>query len=82
MDVRLFSTRPTTGSMRVSAREVTLPGQIPAFRFAWDHSTGLNGDVLHLTLTATQDAPEGRVFQVFVNLNGYNNNWAGGAATE
>ncbi len=82
VDVRLFSTRPTTGSMRVSAREVTLPGQIPAFRFAWDHSTGLNGDVLHLTLTATQDAPEGRVFQVFVNLNGYNNNWAGGAATE
>ena len=82
VDVRLFSTRATSGSMRVSAREVAVAGQAPAFRFSWDRVTGTNGDLLHLTITATAEAPEGRVFQVITTLNGYNNNWVGAAATE
>lgn len=82
IDVSLFSTAPTQGAWRVSARELTFDGESSAFSFRWDRSTGFNGDVLHLTITARDEAPEGRTFTITSSLGRVNTDWVGAVATE
>lgn len=82
IDVSLFSTAPTRGTWRVSARELNFDGAAPAFSFRWDHTAGFNGDVLHLTVTARDEAPEGRAFQIVSTLDRVTTDWVGALATE
>jgi hypothetical protein len=82
IDVSLFSTAPTSGAWRVSARELVFDGASAAFAFRWDRTSGVNGDVLHLTITARDEAPEGRAFTVSSSLGRVNTDWVGAVATE
>ncbi len=82
IDVRLFSTAPTRGPWRVAARETPVPGAAPALRFSWDRASGVNGDVLHLTISARDDATDGRVFEVISSLDGVTTSWVGAVVTE
>ena len=52
IDVEIFSDAPTNGNVFVSAQAFTRTGNAPVTT-TFDKSVGLNGDVLHLTLTST-----------------------------
>lgn len=82
IDVSLFSTAPTGAAWRVSAREQLFDGASSAFTFRWDRNTGGNGDVLHLTITARDEAPEGRTFTINSTLGRVSTDWVGAVATE
>ena len=81
LDVQLFSTAPTRGEWRVAAREMTFRGESPAFNFRWDRASGFNGDVLHLTITARDDAPLGRTFKITSSLGYSSTEWVGALTT-
>lgn len=81
VDVRLFSTGPTRGPWRVMAREASADGR-SALAFSWNRSSGSNGDVLHLTITATEEVPDGRVFEVVSVLNRASTSWVGAVVTK
>jgi hypothetical protein len=48
IDVQLFSDAPTSGPWTVSAENSSMT---PSLGFAFDKTTGMNGDTLHLTIT-------------------------------
>src|SRR5262249_52428272 len=52
IDVELFSDAPTNGNIIVSAQAFTRTGVAPV-TITLDKTAGLNGDVLHATLTST-----------------------------
>ncbi len=57
IDVRLISDGATSGPWTVSAAESF--GSNFGLQFSWDRTTGQNGDVLHLTITAPKAIPTG-----------------------
>ncbi len=81
IDVQLFSDAPTTGPWSVVAEDL-LAKQfgIPAtLSFAWDKTTGQNGDTLHLTITVTGASllAGGHAFLITSTLNGRIALWSG-----
>jgi hypothetical protein len=53
IEVDLYSDRPTAGPWTVQAQDSqALAGGLPVLSFAWDASSGQNGQKLHLTITA------------------------------
>ena len=60
ISVNLFSDAPTSGPWTVAALDYAqLRGGTPALSFAFDHTTGQNGTVLKLTITAVSAAQQG-----------------------
>jgi hypothetical protein len=57
VDVQLLSDGPTTAPWTVSTQLLGGSG----FTFSFDRSTGQNGDVLHLSITAPSTAQQGTV---------------------
>ena len=70
IDVQLLSEAATSGAWTVSTRLVGSSG----FTFALDRTTGLNGDVLHLTVTAPS-TPSQDVVVVFSTLDQRQSFW-------
>jgi len=60
VDVFLFSDRPTGGPWNVTAREVPmLRTNAEALTLALDRTSGVNGEKVHLTITANQEVSNG-----------------------
>jgi len=55
IDVQLWSDADTSGPWKVSAVDVLAQRMLgaPTLSFAWDRTQGQNGEILHLTITAT-----------------------------
>ncbi|GAC1545770.1 MAG: hypothetical protein NVS3B10_09830 [Polyangiales bacterium] len=77
IDVQLFSDAPTSGPWDVSAKE-SRGGT--TLSFAWDKTSGSNGDVLHLTITADAAAPTGTTFEILSVLGAASSQWVGAVA--
>jgi hypothetical protein len=84
IEVDLFSDGATTGPWTVTAADVlsTYYGSygIPAsLSFAWDRTSGVNGEKLHLTITVTQASivGNGHAFMITSTLNGRVAVWPG-----
>ena len=76
IDVRLLSDAPTSGPWKVTA--VTVSESAPSLGFSFDRNTGVNGDVLKLTITAkSKGGFGGTVFQLRSTLGGKTNYWMG-----
>lgn len=73
IEVQLFSDGPTSGPWTVSAK--IAPGSPPNATFAFDRTTGQNGEKLHLTVTAT--AAGTTAFIVTSTLGTRHTFWAG-----
>ena len=54
IELDLFSDAATTGPWTVSARDFTVPPQMPIVTFSFDKTSGQNGDKIHLTITPLQ----------------------------
>lgn len=74
IDVQLFSDGPTAGPFDVAAKE-SQGGT--SLSFAWDKTSGQNGDVLHLTISAVAAAPGGTTFELEASLGGASSQWVG-----
>ncbi len=57
IEIQLFSNRPTSDNWTVSAQDLSWSGQ-QYLSFSWDSTTGSNGTVLHLTITANAADPD------------------------
>ena len=79
IDVQLFSDGPTSGPFEVSAVE-SKGGT--TLSFTWDKTDGLNGDVLHLTITATSAAPAGTTFEISTLLGTSSSQFVGAVAND
>jgi hypothetical protein len=76
IDVRLLSDAPTTEAWTVEA--ATAIETKPTLKFEFDRSTGVNGDVLKLTITAlARGTFGGSVFKVTSKLGTTKNIWMG-----
>ena len=76
LEVKLLSDAPTSGPWKVSA--ATINETLPSLDFAFDRDTGVNGDVLQLTVTAKRKgAFGGTVFRVTSTLGAQKNFWMG-----
>ena len=76
IDVPLLSDAPTSGPWKVTAD--TVQETISSLAFSFDRDTGVNGDVLHLTITAKKKgAFGGTVFELKSTLAGKSNFWMG-----
>lgn len=77
VDVQLFSEAPTAGPWTVTAIDGSeLFGGAPNLSFAWDATSGSNGDTLHLTITvnAVDATYNGELFVIQSELAG-NSSW-------
>jgi hypothetical protein len=76
VEVLLYS-EADVGPWNVSATSIPIGGTNLAF--AWDKTTGNNGDVLHLTITAKLVEPTygGEPFLIESTLGGETNYWVG-----
>lgn len=74
IEVQLFSDGPTPTPFNVSAKESLGGG---ALAFAWDKTSGKNGDVLHLTITANVNTPAGTTFEITSALGTSSSQWIG-----
>lgn len=74
IEVQLFSDGPTPGPWDVSAKE-SLGGTTLAFQ--WDKTSGQNGEVLHLTITAMAEAMGGTTFEIASSLGAASSQWVG-----
>lgn len=80
VDVDLYSDGPTNGAWTVSAIDAAAErGEAPALSFAFDRPSGLNGDVLHLTITVQRaDSTHGaEAFTLVSTLGQRTNRWFG-----
>src|SRR6185312_2962472 len=60
VEIDLFSDAKTSGDWSVSAIDsATLQGQSPELDFAWDRTSGRNGEKLHLTITVKKASQYG-----------------------
>ena len=76
--VHLFSDKPTNGDWRVSAQQAGLAAGAPStLTFSWDKTTGQNGDVLQLTITANSALPSGAAFEINSYYGGVVTHWVG-----
>jgi hypothetical protein len=78
VDVYLFADAPT-GPWNVEAVDAaSFQGQNPELSFEWDKTTGQNGDVLHLKVTALQASNYGvSLFVIRSDQNGIEHLWYG-----
>jgi hypothetical protein len=75
IEVDLFSDAPTSGPWTVSATDTSGAGSIT---FAWDRTTGQNGEKLHLTINAVKKTQYGAAgFTIKSKLNGRTTSWFG-----
>ena len=75
IEVDLFSDADTGGPWTVSASDTSGAG---AISFAWDRTTGQNGEKLHLTINALQKTQYGASgFTIKSKLNGRTTSWFG-----
>jgi hypothetical protein len=74
IDVDLFSTGPTAGPWKVSVDDYgyVATGAVPHLGLSLDRNTGVNGDVLHLTITvkSVDSSIGGEAFVIFSDLAG------------
>lgn len=84
VEVDLFSDGDTQGAFVVSAADVLSTyygsyGLKPTLTFAWDRTSGLNGEKLHLTITVTGASPVGgaHAFMITSSLRGRQSVWPG-----
>jgi hypothetical protein len=78
VEIDLFSDGPTTGPWTIKA--IDLPqfqGGASRFTFAFDKTTGQNGDKAKLTITPTVALPQGGVFVIQSKLGTSTSYWAG-----
>ena len=75
IEVDLFSDADTGGPWTVSASDTSGAG---AITFAWDRTTGQNGEKLHLTINAVKKTQYGAAgFSIKSKLNGRTTSWFG-----
>jgi hypothetical protein len=75
IEVDLFSDADTGAPWTVSASDTSGAGSIS---FAWDRTTGQNGEKLHLTITAVKKSQYGASgFTIKSKLNGRTTSWFG-----
>lgn len=80
IDVQLFSDGPTGGPWSVAAK-VEPPASANELAFAWDRSSGQNGEILHLTITANADnSRHVTPFRITSTLGNDENGWFGAVA--
>lgn len=83
ISVHLFSDGATYGQWNVHAtwlKKSTDSDQAP-LTFKWDKTTGQNGDVLNLTITAPKaPMPDGAVFKIESRYGGMTSIWTGAVA--
>jgi len=79
IEVDLFSDAPTSGPWTVSATDLGGEQQgNTELSFAWDRTTGQNGEKLHLTITAVAKSQYGaEAFIIDSQLGASHNFWAG-----
>jgi hypothetical protein len=84
IEVDLFSDGDTGGPWTVSADDVLSTyygayGLKPSMTFAWDRTSGQNGEKLHLTITVTAPSPVGgaHAFEIRSKLAGRQTAWPG-----
>jgi hypothetical protein len=84
IDVDLFSDGDTGGPFTVRADDLLSTtygsyGLQPSMTFAWDRTQGVNGEILHLTITVTQQSAFGgaHAFMITATQNGRKSVWPG-----
>ncbi len=79
VELDLFSSGPTSGPWTLSALDgAGLRGQTPQLTFAFDNTTGQNGDKVHMTVTVVSAGRRNREsFIVFSQLGTQKNVWIG-----
>jgi hypothetical protein len=82
IEVDLFSDAATSGPWTVSAVDTVakLTGQPPTLDFAWDRTSGVNGEKLHLTITVKIAATlvvGAHPFMITSKLGNASNTWPG-----
>ncbi len=79
IEVDLFSDAPTSGAWTVDAVDsATLQGTDPELALAWDRTSGVNGEKLHLTITVLKQSQYGAEgFIITSSLGERQNLWAG-----
>jgi hypothetical protein len=79
IEVDLFSDAPTQGPWTLKASDAAqLQGGTPTLQFAWDRTTGVNGEKLHLTITVTAASQYGAAgFILRSTLGSRHNSWFG-----
>ena len=82
IDVALFSDAPTDDFSVHAVDGSQLFGGQSKLTFAFDKTTGHNGDVLHLTITRKTSDPQGTVFLVVVGQQGMSTSIWWGLASE
>lgn len=87
IDVQLFSTGPTSGPWTVAASSfaynTAAPYDAADLAFAWDRTSGQNGDVLHLTITvAAQPHGNYHTFEINSTLGTVTIGWPGLVSSE
>ena len=81
VDVELLSDAPTEGAWEVAASDAfpKLPAGTPSVALEFDRTRGVNGEKVHLTITATSTNPSGgTVVDVTSSLGGVRRHWYGG----
>jgi hypothetical protein len=79
IEVDLFSDAATSGPWKVTAVDIaTLSGQPPTLSFKWDRQTGVNGEKLHVSITANKQGQFGTGgFMIESSLGNQLNFWPG-----
>ncbi|HSQ66690.1 MAG TPA: hypothetical protein VLM85_25895, partial [Polyangiaceae bacterium] len=79
VEIDLFSDAATSGPWTVSAMDsAALQGSTPNLSFAWDRTTGQNGEKLHLTITVKSVSQyNAEAFMLESKLGGRTNLWLG-----
>ncbi|MFO0586044.1 MAG: hypothetical protein U0441_00825 [Polyangiaceae bacterium] len=79
IEVDLFSEGPTSGPWTVKAYDSsTIQGGSKQLDFAFDKTSGVNGEKLNMTITVLKASPyKAEVFYVVSELNGRKNLWIG-----
>ena len=71
IEIALFSDGPTSGPWTVTAKDVgSLNGKLPQLAFALDRAQGVNGEKLHLTITALREGQNGGAELMLVSTLG------------
>jgi hypothetical protein len=80
IDVQLYSSAPTKGPIKVTAYDYNdMTGGTKNLDLTLDKDSGVNGDVLHLTIKVNSydSSLKGAAFALFAELDGQENMWMG-----
>jgi hypothetical protein len=81
VDVELLSDGPTSGAWELSVRDwlPVVPSGASSVELSLDRTSGVNGEKVHLTITATRTNPSGGTVIAFRSvLGGVTRHWFGG----